>query len=379
MSSAPSIVVTIEGLRASALGAYGNTWYPTLGLDRLAAESCVYDGCYIASPDRQAALGLFAQSIASAANSPEGVAVTDCGDSIAALGLVVEGVRRIEPPTPKLPADSIEEAHIARMCAELLDAIASQPTPPSLAWLHLRGMLGPWDAPHALAVELCDEDDPQPLPSTQRQVIVAEGSYTLPADVVFQESCRYAAQVIALDTCIEGLLMGLDAHFGEHGFDFLLAGLSGYSLGEQGKLGGDPMTSVYSSGRHIPLLARRADGAGRLHRDASLLTESLMAGGLSQGTISDDPAAEVFLRGNGSAALRTPDWLLISQPGSYELYAKPDDRWEANDVASRCATEVDSLAARLESILDRTTDNPVFSDPGQSVASASSVVRPACS
>lgn len=351
MPSATRIVVTVQGLRASALGAYGNTWFPTLGLDRLAAASTVYDGCYIASPDPQGVLSRFAKSIESVSKPPDGVAVTDCADSIAALGLAAEGVRRVEAPRLTRPADSIEETHIARMCAELLEAIATQPTPPSLAWLHLRGMLGPWDAPHALAVELCDEDDPQPIPSVLHKELVSVGGAALPDDAVFQESCRYAAQVIALDACIEGLLLGLEAQLGEQGFDFLLAGLSGYCLGDQGKLGGDPLSSVYSSGRHVPLLVRRADGAGKLHRVASLLTERSIAECFLQESASSDPAAEVVLQGAEDDALRTPEWLLVSNSRGHELYAKPDDRWEANDVASRCATEVELLAAKLESLM----------------------------
>ena len=32
----------------------------------------------------------------------------------------------------------------------------------------------------------------------------------------------------------------------------------------------------------------------------------------------------------------------------YELFAKPDDRWEANEVASRCGDVVELLAAELD-------------------------------
>jgi hypothetical protein len=32
----------------------------------------------------------------------------------------------------------------------------------------------------------------------------------------------------------------------------------------------------------------------------------------------------------------------------YELFAKPDDRWEANEIASRCGEVVEVLAAELD-------------------------------
>ena len=41
-------------------------------------------------------------------------------------------------------------------------------------------------------------------------------------------------------------------------------------------------------------------------------------------------------------AIRTPAWYLraAAEP---ELFAKPDDRWEVNDVATRCREVVESL------------------------------------
>ena len=47
-----------------------------------------------------------------------------------------------------------------------------------------------------------------------------------------------------------------------------------------------------------------------------------------------------------SRAIRTPAWYLrhAAEP---ELYAKPDDRWEVNDVADRC----DEVVGLLEKAL----------------------------
>jgi arylsulfatase A-like enzyme len=56
--------------------------------------------------------------------------------------------------------------------------------------------------------------------------------------------------------------------------------------------------------------------------------------------------------GQEEAALRTPAWYLrLSTSTSGErvrqLFAKPDDRWEVNEVASRCG----DVAERLEQVL----------------------------
>ena len=52
---------------------------------------------------------------------------------------------------------------------------------------------------------------------------------------------------------------------------------------------------------------------------------------------------------DAETAIRTPAWYL-RQSDPPELFAKPDDRWEVNDVANRCHDVVDRLgkaAARL--------------------------------
>ena len=56
------------------------------------------------------------------------------------------------------------------------------------------------------------------------------------------------------------------------------------------------------------------------------------------------------------AGIRTAAWFLRSElpdddsgrPGKVELYAKPDDRWEANEVAARCPGVVEKLQLLLE-------------------------------
>ena len=49
------------------------------------------------------------------------------------------------------------------------------------------------------------------------------------------------------------------------------------------------------------------------------------------------------IRGNAAEiAIRTPAWFLrgVETP---ELFAKPDDRWEVNNVAQRCMEVVEGL------------------------------------
>jgi hypothetical protein len=56
----------------------------------------------------------------------------------------------------------------------------------------------------------------------------------------------------------------------------------------------------------------------------------------------------------GEQAIRTPAWYLIQTAGDVsddsarKIYVKPDDRWEANEVADRCGDVVELLAAAQE-------------------------------
>src|SRR5262245_9411709 len=45
-----ALVIAVDGLRASALGSYGNTWYETPSLDSLAGKSHVVDWMWCDSP-----------------------------------------------------------------------------------------------------------------------------------------------------------------------------------------------------------------------------------------------------------------------------------------------------------------------------------------
>ena len=56
--------------------------------------------------------------------------------------------------------------------------------------------------------------------------------------------------------------------------------------------------------------------------------------------------AEVAVAASGERALLTHEWLLRQPPdGDPQLFAKPDDRWEHNDVARRCYAEVEQRFA----------------------------------
>jgi arylsulfatase A-like enzyme len=224
---------------------------------------------------------------------------------------------------------------------------------------------------------LLDESDPSPIDATSSpDLLIKLGD---DPDAPFRHATAYAAQVMVLDACCEILLDALDAADNE--WLVMLTGARGFPLGEHGRIGGvDPR--LYAEQLHVPWLIRFPDKRGQLSRSRALTTHDdlsptlidaisydeslknegfdgssvlrLVSGGLMtwrDAICSHSPAAH---------AIRTPAWCLrediaatkgdvesSDHASGPELYVRPDDRWEANDVAKLCPEVVDELQTRL--------------------------------
>jgi arylsulfatase A-like enzyme len=220
---------------------------------------------------------------------------------------------------------------------------------------------------------LLDEDDP-PAPTF---VTPPEEVLTHDHDELLLFHAAYAAQTMVLDRCVEAVAAALV----DFGLDddtlVLLVGARGFALGEHGAVGGD-VSALYGELVHVPCLVRSpaAERLGtrsdQLAAPADIAATIFDAAGLSRDLSSrqrgtsllsptpSSPARQfVTITGDqGEQAIRTAAWLLRrpaagenehSAPGQAEaqLYLKPDDRWEANEIASR-APEV---ASRLLAVL----------------------------
>jgi arylsulfatase A-like enzyme len=225
-------------------------------------------------------------------------------------------------------------------------------------------------------------------------------------DAAFRWSCGYAAQVVVLDACLEGVTGLLDDLPPHDRWLIVLCGVRGFPLGEHGRIGGVD-DRLFAEQLHVPLLWRFPDGTGRLARSGELVSHldllptlvdwiggtefagtELSAGlatphrpwlgreagrndaldGLSLLPLMRHAAspwrdALVAASTTGGRSIRTADWSLRSEPIGVtdeqpparaaaeadawhrELYVRPDDRWEANDVANLCRDDVEALSA----------------------------------
>lgn len=377
MTGRNALVLAVDGLRASALGAYGNSWHPTPAIDAFAAQSLVVDCMWCGSPELTEFYravwgqdGVLPRRLAEAGVATSLVTdVAELGDA----GSFAEAC--LVDSSAEAPADDESATTLAGLLAVAVERLQSwadgERSGGRLLWIHTHGYRGPWDAPTELRAGLLDEGDPEP------SSIVAPPRFeaTDDHDVLLSYRAAYAAQSIVLDQCVGGLLAALADLESDENTLVILVGCRGFALGEHGVAGGD-FAGLYSETLHVPCLLRTPGAVAPPPRLAGLAQPvDLQATLASWFGVRRDVGDAIDLLGkragddlprpfaaahgtDGEQALRTPEWLLrVVPPGEaqrdagaddvVELYAKPDDRWEANEVADRCGEVVAELLAML--------------------------------
>jgi arylsulfatase A-like enzyme len=205
-------------------------------------------------------------------------------------------------------------------------------------------------------------------------------------DALLVHRAAYAAQTIVLDECVDALLAALTAYGLDESTLVVLVGSRGFALGEHGAVGGDA-AALYSELIHVPCLVRAPGNLGPPPRSSQLvlpvdvqatLLDWFGATATPPGPFGNLLATEhsisakhrefvVVTSDDGDRVLRTPAWMLYrrepadaelaDEPAGpeLELYLKPDDRWEANEIADR----LPEVAERLLAVLERTSMAPV--------------------
>lgn len=397
------LVLVVDGLRASALGAYGNTTYLTPALDQFAAESFLLDCCFADSTELPSIYRAFWRSLhplrpdALDEGTPSmprvlgkcGYRTTLITDDAEAAGLGAaadfdECVQLKAETTAR--ADEISETNIANIVGAVCEAVqpSGEQEKPRLVWVHSRGMFGPWDAPLELQEALLDreEGDPAPFDAVQSPDFALADSQD--ADLAYAVGCAYAAQVMVLDACLDVLVERVKDFESTRRWLVVLVGGRGFGLGEHGRVGAGG-GHLFAESLHVPMLWRFPDGTGALAR-SRCLSSHLDLGPTLLDWIRADSATPIAVRDGltllplardttanwrdtlvaaGTAdeqVIRTADWCLrrgaaignsASNDVAVELFVRPDDRWEANNVASLCEDEVSRLSEAMDSIAKR--------------------------
>ncbi len=394
------LVLNASALHLGYVGCYGNEWVATPGLDRLAAQGIVFDGHYADCPGgpRTCWTGRYhfptPEPAAAPAPSPDLPALLQ-GHGIP-FTLVHE------------PADTaVEEGTpLERTLEAALQTLEKQDRAGRwLVWVDLPTLLPPWEPPEEFLVhyfadeeeELEDEDielEPlTPLSEPPTGPIDVE-------DITLLERLQrtYAAAVTYLDRGVALLVEELERGGLLNGVTVVFTADRGLALGEHGFVGaGRPW--LHDEVVHLPLLFRLPDQAEAGRRVAALtqpvdllptLCELLgvpapACHGHSLLPLARGERAEVRacacagLEADGTLewALRTPEWgflLPLRTPPEDptrgpQLYVKPDDRWEVNNVLHHHLEFAEGLEKTLRGFVAATLGAGPLREEGEGIGS----------
>jgi hypothetical protein len=395
-----AICLVFDRLHAGYVGAYGNSWIDTPWLDRLATQSLLLDQALIDSPDLERLYGSYWQGWHAMCPPPPeprpslmallgeaGVTTALLTDEPQVarhpLALDFDQVIEIDPPWQPETAAKVEQTHFGKCFVEMIEWLQSV-RGPFLLWCHLGGLGTTWDAPLRFRQAYQDEGDPPPPEGADvpERILPA----TSHPDELLGVAQAYSGQVTLLDACLGAFGDFLDGLPGRNETLLTLISARGFPLGEHGRVG--PCDgALFGELVHVPWMMRFPDAVGEALRSQALVEPADLWATLldwwNVGAAAVSPTAESLLplaRGQsgprrdrlaivgaeGQRAIRTPAWYLRAGIDS-ELFAKPGDRWEINNVATRCRDVAEHLLeelARYEATLPggRISDLPPLDD-----------------
>jgi hypothetical protein len=370
-----AVVLLIDGLSPMWIGPYGNTTVETPAFNHLAAGCFLAEHALIESPCLQSTYATVLQGGHGGQTLPnggtyrslpdvlrlQGVSSTIVLDEISAQQLPLTNTfdHKIVVPltSDDSLADAVDQTWLAGFFAEAISTLRDLPRP-FLYWMHCPGLRTSWDAPYAFRQALADEEDPAP-PTFSRPPSYLLGPHCDP-DELLGLSCACGGQIALLDAVLDVFLESFEPL--THDTLLIVAGLRGYPLGQHTVVG-DADCRLYTELIQVPLLIRFPD-----ERSGGFRTQALIQMGDVHATLAGwfdvpdtfspmhfdlaranvEPRATfrqyAVCRTSDETAIRTAYWYSRIRTGTNggdtaptcELFVKPDDRWDSNDVAERC-------------------------------------------
>lgn len=359
-----TLVLTFEALATAPLGCYGCSWNQTPAIDLAASQGVVWDS--LTSPTDHPS-GLIQRWLTDSEPVVQRCRefgttrlLTDDGQlDLTEVDSGFDDLTRLDIATPDHPASQLEDTLASKVTAATLDLITDNT---SLLWLHSSVLRDVWDAPISPSDSELDE---QVEPQEFDDEIIDEGAgprqFELPMtcqvpsfeigpdddpDQLFAWMSRYANQVRLIDSMLELLTLSLSHREPR----FLIAGASGFSLGQNSHVG-HRTGPLRSSEIRLPMIT----STGGPLRCPNLWPAERMPEVLAR-MVNEQPilspqewvnADEEFKplivthSQRATSAITSPKWFIVGdQEGEREkLFLKPDDIDDANDI-SRLRPEV---------------------------------------
>ena len=365
------IVIVIDGLQTGYLAPYGNAWVPTPTWCELASQSLLLEWNYVDSSDLASTYQAYWSGLPAISSGGWRTAdrlmrrldeagikafcvtdrreIGDWGMRHARYSLV----ETADMGDVGARTDSWEETSAARWAMMAAEIPARAPSR-FFTWIHCDALARQWQAPLAWRERFRDEEDPPPptfLDPPQGRI-----DSDADPDELLDYSHAYAAELMLCDAYLSLILEAIQQSKQADSTAILVTAPRGYALGDHRWLGID-VPALYGELLHTPALLRLPDGQHRLERRTGifqacdLYATCLEVLGIandshwSRSWCSAEPAPDRAVAvSDAGRCLRTPAWLASWHNGQpFELYVKPDDRWEANDVAAR-RRDVEDLA-----------------------------------
>jgi hypothetical protein len=401
-----AVVVVVEGLGTSLIGAYGASTACTPAIDRLASQGIVLDQCWLDSHDlRQQLRSLWTaqhamrQADGSEWNLWRDMPKVETDDlrlltdsqvvAEAAAEFGCQAITLVRPTLNDAAVDDVAQCALMDLFATAAEELATGR--PGLVWIHSVGLRLPWDAPLALRQEFMDPEDPDP-PTTVHPPELQVTKDTDP-DLVVGWGQVASAQAAVVDEAISALVDTVAGRADAAEWTWLFASLGGTPLGEHGQLGfgqvqlhGEELqaAAILSPAPRLPVGMRRPE-LFQLPDLAETLLCLLM--GQAESIECQIQPARPRVWGRNVCALgapespmqwaptfslamiatdlqqwiRSPAWSALlnadlSDRESSRLYVKPEDRWEVADIADRRRNVVErhhELAKVFEQAIQR--------------------------
>ena len=238
--------MVIDGLRASALGCYGNTVSRTPEFDDLASRSAIVEWFWADTPSRNR----FYQSAWQGAHSvrpaqqrqqlpplhillrEDGVPLRLITDSPWLASWVpaaeLENVAQLDGGA-EAEAVGVGETAFAQFCSAAVEYLEMWlgDGAGSVTWIHAQGLCAAWDAPLELRAELLDEDDPEPLADLAPPSAV----HVEDPDQLLLYRSAYAAQVSVIDACVGALREAITEIMADRETLLMITSSQGFALG----------------------------------------------------------------------------------------------------------------------------------------------------
>lgn len=390
-SLSSAVVLMIDRLGAAHLGPYGNTLIETPNWNQLATAAELWEFCLTDSPDLNLAYRSLWWNVHAASQSTAGgqasviraireqgvrtILISDDA-SLIPLAELAEFDQVFSPPlsSSTVACRSVEDCRFTRLMLRAADLLASLSSP-FLLWVHSSGLSGPWDAPLDIRSNFRDEGDPDPYLATSPPAAILGPNHD--PDVTFPWLQAHAAQITVIDMAL-GFFCDRVAEFQRScgPLAFAVSSTRGYPLGEHGLVGsankasssdnrGSPRADpLFGEVVQVPLLWKVADSSTAGWRHLELVQPADIADtlcdwfgspacgagwGRSVTTSSEVNRSFALTMDGEDLLLRTPGWLLKrSPPGPSQLYLKPDDRFEVNDLVRRCPQVVEQMELLAE-------------------------------